>query len=113
MDKLLKNALLFDFYGELLTAKQRRAYEMYHNDNLSLAETAEELDISRQGVRDLLKRSEALMLGYERSLALVEKHLDRIKKTEELIREVRSLVRCRQAGELVEIENKLVKLSEV
>ena len=73
MDDLLKATLLYDFYGELLTQRQKTVFEYYHLNDCSLTEIAEEFGISRQAVRDLLKRTENLLLGYEEKLKLVEK----------------------------------------
>lgn len=68
-------ALLVDFYGQLLTEKQRQAMELYYGDDLSLGEIAESLDISRQAVHDLVKRSGKILEEYEANLGLVRKHL--------------------------------------
>ena len=57
--KDLNIALLFDFYGEMLTEKQKDVIDLYYNEDLSLAEIAEHEGISRQGVRDNIKRGEA------------------------------------------------------
>ena len=58
-------AMLFDFYGDLLTERQREFYDLYYNDDLSLAEIAENYGISRQGVRDVIVRAEAAMTEIE------------------------------------------------
>ncbi len=55
MKEILQLTLLYDFYGELLTEKQKLVYEMYYQNDLSLSEIGEELSISRQAVRDQLK----------------------------------------------------------
>lgn len=73
MDKNLEISLLFDFYGQLLSPKQREAVSLYYNDDLSLSETAEVCGITRQGVRDLVKRSEAELYEYERKLGLYKR----------------------------------------
>ena len=75
MDKLYEESLLFDFYGELLTEHQKRAYEEVVMGDYSLAEVAEELGISRQGVHDLVRRSRAALQGYEDKLQLMRKFL--------------------------------------
>ena len=62
MTKDLSVSVLMDFYGELLTQKQIEALNGYYNQDLSLAEIAEEMDISRQGVRDFIKKGETCML---------------------------------------------------
>lgn len=75
MEEILQLTLLYDFYGELLTEKQKLVYEMYYQNDLSLTEIGEELCISRQAVRDLLKRTEKILQKYEKKLQLVERFL--------------------------------------
>lgn len=58
-------AMLFDFYGDLLTDRQREFYDLYYNEDLSLSEIAENYGISRQGVRDVIVRAEAVMTEIE------------------------------------------------
>lgn len=70
MSKNMEIAWLFDFYGDMLTEKQRRVVELYYEEDLSLAEIAENQNITRQGVRDSLKRAEAQMLEMEERLHL-------------------------------------------
>jgi predicted DNA-binding protein YlxM (UPF0122 family) len=74
IEKLADIALLVDFYGVLLTEKQRTALELCYEEDLSLAEIAAECDCSRQAAHDLIKRSEALLRDYEAKLQLVERH---------------------------------------
>ena len=73
MESIEKISLLYDFYGGLLTEKQRQVMELYHEENLSLAEIAQEFGISRQGVHDTLKKAEHLLTEYENKLGLVAK----------------------------------------
>ena len=80
MDKIYKQTMLFDFYGELLTEHQRRVYEDAVYQDMSLGEIAEELGISRQGVHDLIRRCDKILLDYESKLHLVER-FDRAKET--------------------------------
>ena len=75
MNKILEQALLYDFYGELLTAHQKEVYEQFIIDDLSLAEIAESAGISRQGVHDLVRRCQRALEGYEAKLHLVERFL--------------------------------------
>ena len=58
-------AMLFDFYGDLLTERQREFYDLYYNEDLSLAEIAENYGISRQGVRDVIVRAGSAMTEIE------------------------------------------------
>jgi len=75
MDKIGHEALLFDFYGQLLTDKQIVILDMYLNNDFSLGETAEELGISRQGVHDTVKRSVKALEDYEERLGLVKRFM--------------------------------------
>ena len=84
MEKLVEQGLLYDFYGELLTKHQREIYEDAVYQDMSLSEIAEEHGISRQGVHDLIKRCDKLLLGYEEKLHLVER-FSRIKEKIEQI----------------------------
>lgn len=67
-------SLLYDFYGELLGDAQREVMMMYHEDNLSLQEIAEELGMSRQGVHYILKKAEKKLEEYEKRLGLIERY---------------------------------------
>ena len=66
-------AMLFDFYGDLLTARQREFYDLYYNEDLSLAEIAENYGISRQGVRDVIVRAEAAMSEIEEKTHIIRR----------------------------------------
>ncbi len=74
LDKVLRIVILFDFYGALLTDKQRLSLEMHYLNDFSLAEIADELGISRQAVHDNLKRVEQILIDYEEKLKFVERH---------------------------------------
>ena len=77
-EKDLKISFLLDFYGEVLSERKRTVLDYYYNDDLSLAEIAEEIGISRQGVRDLIKKAEEELYFYEEKLGLAE----RFRKTQ-------------------------------
>ena len=66
-------AMLFDFYGDLLTERQREFYDLYYNEDLSLAEIAENYGISRQGVRDVIVRAEAAMSEIEEKTHIIRR----------------------------------------
>ena len=66
-------SMLLDLYGETLTAKQRDYLNYYYNDDLSLSEIAENEGITRQGVRDSIKRAEALLFDMETKLRFSQK----------------------------------------
>lgn len=75
MNRILEQALLYDFYGELLTRHQKEVYEQFVLEDLSLSEIAESAGISRQGVHDLIRRCQKALEGYEEKLHLVERFL--------------------------------------
>ena len=73
MPKNLEISFLLDFYGDMLTDKQRDVVELYYNEDLSLAEIAAHSRITRQGVRDSIKRAESQLLEYESRLKLAQR----------------------------------------
>ena len=83
--KSYEDSLLLDFYGNLLTEKMRLTLDMYLNDDLSLAEIAEEEEISRQGVHDKVKRGLAQLNTYEGKLGLVKRFLEQKESVTEAI----------------------------
>lgn len=89
--KPLEMSLLFDFYGETLTEKQRELFDLYYNEDLSLAEIAEHAGITRQGVRDSIKRAEHALREMEEKLGLVARYGGTERCAEELMQEVERL----------------------
>lgn len=81
----LRMALLFDYYGELLTDRQRMCFDLRHNQDLSLAEIAQELNVSRQGVHDNLSRAEALLINMEEKTGCVHRDLQCRKVARQII----------------------------
>lgn len=71
--KNLDIIMLLDVYGEMLTVKQREFLDFYYNDDLSLSEIADNVGITRQGVRDSIKRAEAQLEEMEEKLAFVRR----------------------------------------
>lgn len=74
MEERLRLAFLVDFYGALLTDKQRQCLEMYLFDDLSFSEIGEEMRISRQAVYDMVHRSTQVLTDYEEKLGLVDRY---------------------------------------
>ena len=89
--KPLEMSLLFDFYGETLTEKQRELFDLYYNEDLSLAEIAEHAGITRQGVRDSIKRAEHALREMEQKLGLVARYGGTERCAEELSQQVTAL----------------------
>ena len=90
--KDMKYSLLLDFYGDILSDRRRELIELYYNEDLSLAEIAEPLNISRQGVRDSIKRGEKQLLDLENTLGLA-KRFKEIEKDVVLVQEMFSDVK--------------------
>ena len=89
--KPLEMSLLFDFYGETLTEKQQELFDLYYNEDLSLSEIAEHAGITRQGVRDGIKRAEHALQEMEDRLGLVTRYGDTEKCAQALADEVSRL----------------------
>ena len=77
-------SLLYDFYGALLNDTQKDIMELYHEDNLSLAEIADETGTTRQAVHYTLKKAEKALEEFEAKLGLIEQYRARQKQTERL-----------------------------
>lgn len=94
MSKNLEISYLLDFYGKALTQKQREVMEQYYNDDLSLAEIAGNFGITRQGVRDAIKRGEGTVLELEEQIGFAARYRmlqEKLARMEELARDVRFL----------------------
>jgi predicted DNA-binding protein YlxM (UPF0122 family) len=109
-EKNLDFVLLFDFYGVLLTEKQRDIFDMYYNNDYSLSEIANIHNVSRQGVYDIIKRTEALLIKWESSLKLAQ----RFSEQQEKLREVLNFIKIASAGQKIssEIASQITQLIE-
>ncbi|CEQ31399.1 DNA-binding regulator [[Clostridium] sordellii] len=84
LEKLVEIGLLFEQYKMLLTDKQREIVSLYYNEDYSLGEISENLNVSRQGIYDTLKRSEKILKDYEEKLGLVKKSKERENITQDI-----------------------------
>lgn len=84
LERTTEMNLLYDFYGSLLTEKQRTILELYYSEDWSLGEIAEHLGISRQAVFEAIKRAQNTLTDLEEKLGLLSKHVERQKVVEEL-----------------------------
>ncbi len=111
MAKNLNLSILLDFYGEMLTEKQREVMDFYYNEDLSLAEIAQHSKITRQGVRDSIKRGEVQLLELEEKLGLAAK-FDIIQNTmENIISQAKDIQFLNDKyGQNPEIYNKVSKI---
>lgn len=119
-DTTFEMTLLYDFYGDLLTERQKEFYDLYYNEDFSLAEIAENAGITRQGVRDVLVRSEATLREMEEKTGLmarflqVRRGLERIERSLSAIEELnqRSLRSVPLAELVQEIKETTAQLKE-
>lgn len=109
MEKIFEQVLLYDFYGELLTEHQRSIYEDAVCNDMSLGEIAQEHGISRQGVHDLLKRCDKILLNYENKLRLVE----RFENAKEKVGQILKLTEEDPAGEKLSTKQRMQHIGQL
>ena len=122
IDDVIQTSLLYDFYGSLLTDRQREVMELYYGENLSLSEIAAEFSISRQGVHDALKNAGRALHEYEQKLGRVDKFQqsreaigdidERIEGLMEDVQKQEALVPAEVTAELQKIKDIIDKLEE-
>lgn len=96
-DEAFEMCMLFDFYGSILTERQQEVFDLYYNEDLSLAEISEHTDITRQGIRDAIVRSKNILKDMESKLGLVA----RFKETSKAFARISEL-----SDELAEINRR-------
>lgn len=107
MENIVKQSLLYDFYGELLTQHQQAIYEDAVFHDLSLSEIAKEQGISRQGVHDLIKRCDRILCEYEEKLHLISKFLE----TKQMVGEIKELTRTYMDTQDMELIRRIEQIS--
>ncbi len=113
MPKNMDIAWLFDFYGDMLTDKQRNVMELYYEEDLSLAEIAENQNITRQGVRDSIKRAESQMLEMEERLHVAARFRAMRDGLEAIRDTARDIVRlCEQTPDVCTRAERIATLAE-
>lgn len=113
MSKDLSVSVLMDFYGGLLTEKQFDTLDMYYNNDFSLAEIAQNLDISRQGVRDFILRGEKQLHEFEEKLGMAGQSAEMQKSIEQMEKTITALSSENlndKKSELLELTARLKKL---
>ena len=98
MAKDLKITFLLDFYGDMLTEKQREVVEAYYNEDLSLAEIAQDRDITRQGVRDAIVRAESVLRDTEDRLRLVRRYAGIQKDADQIAQAAQRIMAANSVG---------------
>ena len=99
-------ALLYDFYGDVLTERQKEFYDLYYNEDLSLAEIAENYGITRQGVRDVIVRAEAYLTEIEDKTGLIRRFhtmQSQLREIADCIRQVTDLNDKRLGSDELEV----------
>lgn len=109
MEKIIEQNLLYDFYGELLTEHQRSIYEDAVYNDLSLGEIGIERGISRQGVHDLIKRCDKILLDYESKLHLVE----RFQKAKEKVAKIEALTSISEEMDVSGLQERIHLIQEI
>ncbi len=114
VEKLVEIGMLFDFYGKLLTEKQFNVIEMFYIEDLSLSEIGEELNITRQGVYDTLKRAEEKLYQFEKTLGLASKfresHKD-IKRILDLANDIKDSIGIEDYKRIIDSVNQIEDIS--
>lgn len=112
LEKYIEISILYDFYGNLLSEKQKTIVEYYYNNNFSLGEIADEIEISRQGVYDSLKRAEELLHEYDSKLKLIDKYQENRELIISALAKLRDTIESENAccsEILIDVENDLKK----
>ena len=115
VEKLVEIGILYDFYGKMLSERQYAAIELYYIHDLSLAEIGEELNITRQGVFDTLKRAESKLYEYENILGLVNKFDKTNKDIGQILKFTSEIYDIAKNSNNIDIQNKsqsILKLGE-
>lgn len=107
----LEMTLLFDYYGDLLTERQKMCFDLRHNQDLSLAEIAEELHVSRQGVHDNLSRAEALLRNMEEKTGCVRRDLACRRAMDTIVSAARALNNSADA-DVRELAGKILSVAQ-
>ena len=113
MEKILEQALLYDFYGELLTEHQKRIYEDVVFGDLTISEVAKEQGTSRQSVHDMIKRCNIILNDYENKLRLVDKFIKTREKVEQIHRLTREFLETGELNCIYQIEELSRQISEL
>ena len=112
LDKNIKISILCQIYGKLLTEKQYQVLDDYYNNDLSLSEIAENLNITRQAVRDNIKKGENKLFEYEEKLNVMKKTMEQEEKIAIVLSEIakiQSKSSDKEVGKILEhIHNVLV-----
>ena len=107
----LERILLYDYYGDLLTQRQQMCFDLHYNQDLSLGEIAQELNISRQGVHDNLSRAEALLKNMEEKTGCVNRDMQ-MRKAMRSMREMAEELRTHSDARVRQLAEKMITCAQ-
>lgn len=113
MEKNVQISMLCQIYGKLLTDKQFELIDDYYNNDLSLSEIAENNEITRQAVRDIIKKGEKKLFEYEKELKIMEKMLNQEKKIKDIVQDLENLKQNLSSNENKKIDEIKIKLQSL
>ena len=108
----LEMTLLYDFYGDVLTDRQKEFYDLYYNEDLSLGEIAENNGITRQGVRDVIVRAEAILSDLEDKTGLIKRFLAMGKELAVLEQDAQAMLKRAEQYEDAELEQLAQRIAD-
>ena len=104
--------MLFDFYGDVLTDRQKEFYDLYYNEDLSLGEIAENYGITRQGVRDVIVRAEAVLTELEDKTGLIKRFHSMKAQLEQVFQDARRIAQLAAAQDSEELETLALRVRD-
>ena len=113
LDTIAQASLLYDFYGALLTDKQREVMELYHEENYSIVEIADELGVTKQAIHENLRKSEKILRSYEEKLGLMKSLLETRELIEAIDKKIDVLIRKAQESGRDEAEEGLKEIRDM
>lgn len=113
MEKNVQISMLCQIYGKLLTDKQFELIDNYYNNDLSLSEIAENNEITRQAVRDIIKKGEKKLFEYEKELKIMEKMLNQEKILKSIIQDIENLKQNLSFNDNKKIDQIKIKLESL
>ena len=104
--------MLFDFYGDILTDRQKEFYDLYYNEDLSLGEVAENYGITRQGVRDVIVRAENILTDLEDKTGLIKRFHTMRAQLEQVARDAERIVQLAVRQDSAELETLALRVRD-
>ena len=112
MEKNVEISLLYSFYGRMLTQRQADTVDLYYNEDLSLGEIAENYNITRQGVRDVIVRAEAILTDIEDKTGLIKRFHTMKQQLQQIHEDAQRLTKLADKYEDAELEQLAVRVRD-